>query len=61
MKNLRGYKKKSYFNLAVIAMYSTLSTLSKIEINMMYHKRAYEDSIKCLDPPFFLLSHNTTY
>lgn len=60
MKNLRGYK-KSYFKLAVIAMYSTLCTLSKIEINMKYHKRAYEDSIKCLDPPFSLFSQYKTY
>ncbi|NQY23725.1 MAG: hypothetical protein HRT41_06800 [Campylobacteraceae bacterium] len=60
MKNLRGYK-KSYFKLAVIAMFSTLCKLSKIEINMMYHKRAYEDSIKCLDPPFSIFSHNKTY
>lgn len=50
MKNLRGYK-KSYFKLAVIAMYSTISNLSKIEINMIYHKKAYENEINTLDPP----------
>jgi len=55
MKNLRGYR-KSYYKLAVIAMYSTLCKLSKIEINMMYHKRAYEHSIQSLDPPFFIHS-----
>lgn len=56
MKNLRGYK-KSYFKLAVIAMYSTICNLSKIEINMMYHKSAYEDEINTLDPPTLINLH----
>lgn len=57
MKNLRGYK-KSYFKLAVIAMYSTICKLSKIEINMMYHKIAYENEIQSLDPPSIIILHN---
>lgn len=50
MKNLRGYKKQ-YFKLAIIAMYSTICKLSKIEINMMYHRIAHENKINALDPP----------
>ena len=56
MKNLRGYK-KSYFKLAVIAMYSTICDLSKIEINMTYHKVAHENKIHTIDPPIKLLLH----
>ena len=59
MKNLKGYKKR-YFKLAVIAMYSTICKLSKIEINMRYHKIAYEDKIQCLDPPSFILKIQNT-
>lgn len=50
MKNLRGYKKR-YFKLSTIAMYSTICKLSKIEINMLYHKLAYEASLPTRAPP----------
>jgi hypothetical protein len=50
MRNLRGYKKR-YFKLAIIAMYSTLWKLSKIEINMLYHKKAYLYKLPARDPP----------
>ena len=50
MKNLRGYKKR-YFKLSIIAMYSTICNLSKIEINMLYHKKAYESSLPTRAPP----------
>lgn len=52
MKNLRGYKKR-YFKLSTIAMYSTINKLSSNETNnALYHKRAYENEICSLDPPF---------
>ena len=53
MKNLRGYNKR-YFKLSTIAMYSTVSKLSKIEINMLYHKDAYENKIQSSDPPLII-------
>ena len=53
MKNLRGYNKR-YFKLSTIAMFSTINKLSKIEINMLYHKVAYENKIESSDPPLFL-------
>jgi len=36
MKHLNGYKKR-YFSLAVIAMYSTIDKLMKIENALEYH------------------------
>jgi len=57
MKNLRGYKKR-YFKLSTIAMYSTLCNLSKIEINMIYHKLAYETNLPTRAPPKNLLITN---
>jgi len=53
MKNLRGYNKR-YFKLSTIAMFSTIWKLSKIEINMLYHKIAYENKISSLDPPIII-------
>jgi len=50
MKNLRGYK-RAYFKLAIIAMYSTICKLSKIEINMLYHRLAYESTLPSRAPP----------
>ena len=50
MKNLRGFN-RCYFKLSVIAMFSTINKLTKIEINMLYHKIAYENAINSLDPP----------
>lgn len=50
MKNLRGYNKR-YFKLSTIAMFSTINKLNKIEINVLYHKIAYENAIHSLDPP----------
>ena len=50
MKNLRGYNKR-YFKLSTIAMFSTINKLTKIEINMLYHRIAYENAIQSLDPP----------
>ena len=41
MKHLKGYGKR-YFSLAVIAMYSTLNKLSKIDSNFQYHLKAFE-------------------
>lgn len=56
MKNLRGYKKQ-YFKLSAIAMYSTLCNLSRIEISMIYHRKAYEASLPTRAPPEFFLQN----
>ena len=39
-KYLRGHNKQ-YFSLAVIAMYSTLHKLIRLDSNYQYHKLAY--------------------
>jgi hypothetical protein len=41
MKHLKGYGKR-YFSLAIIAMYSTINRLSKIDSNFQYHTKAFE-------------------
>ena len=41
MKHLKGYGKR-YFSLAIIAMYSTLNKLSKVDSNFQYHKKSFE-------------------
>jgi hypothetical protein len=38
-------------------MFSTISKLTKIEINMLYHKIAYENTIHSLDPPTKLVNN----
>ncbi len=40
MKHLRGYTRR-YFSLAIIAMYSTLHKLSRLDSTYQYHKLAY--------------------
>ncbi len=51
MKNyLRGHNKQ-YFSLAVIAMYSTLHKLSRLDNNYQYHKLAYSLSPQKTAPP----------
>ncbi|MEA1954564.1 MAG: hypothetical protein U9O24_09255 [Campylobacterota bacterium] len=40
MKHLRGYTRR-YFSLAIIAMYSTLHKLSRVDSNYQYLKFAY--------------------
>jgi len=39
-KYLRGHTKQ-YFSLAVIAMYSTLHKLTRLDSNYQYHKLAF--------------------
>ena len=50
MKHLRGYTKR-YFSLAVIAMYSTLSKLCRIDNNQQYHCHAYKIEEYKTSPP----------
>ncbi len=54
MKHLRGYTKR-YFSLAVIAMYSTLERLAKIDNNYKYHKLFYKQPEHKTSPPTNLL------
>ena len=51
MKHLKGYGKR-YFTLAVIAMYSTLYKLSKVDSNFQYHKKAFEFIQPSTAPPY---------
>ena len=51
MKHLKGYKKR-YFSLAIIAVYSTLYKLCKIDAKYLYHKKAFEYIDYNKDPPF---------
>jgi len=55
MKHLRGYTKR-YFSLAIIAMYSTLSRLVRIDANYKYHKLSYSEPPKSTSPPYLLLA-----
>ncbi|MDF1882169.1 hypothetical protein JHD50_12815 [Sulfurimonas sp. MAG313] len=50
MKHLNGYKKR-YFSLAVIAMYSTIDKLMKIENALVYHLRALKYQEYKTSPP----------
>ncbi len=50
MKHLKGYKKR-YFSLAVIAMYSTLHRLGRVDANYIYHKLSHKDPTKKTSPP----------
>jgi hypothetical protein len=50
MKHLRG-RGRRYFNLAIIAIYSSLHKLGRDESNYRYHRSAYEDPEKKTSPP----------
>jgi len=50
MKHLRGYTRR-YFSLAVIAMYSTLNKLCRVESNFQYHKSAFKIEEYKTSPP----------
>jgi len=50
MKHLRGYTKR-YFSLAVIAMYSTLHKLSRLDSNYQYLKFAFKVQEYKTSPP----------
>ena len=60
MKHLRGCTRQ-YFSLAVIAMYSTLHKLSRLESNYQYHKLAYRLFPLRTAPPSFILSSTTLF
>jgi len=51
MKHLKGYGKR-YFSLAIIAMYSTLNKLSRVDSNFQYHKKAFAYQEYKTSPPF---------
>ncbi|MDD2399869.1 MAG: hypothetical protein PHR75_04615 [Sulfurovum sp.] len=55
MKHLRGYTRR-YFSLAIIAMYSTLHKLCRVESSYQYHKLAYENQEHKTSPPCDSLS-----
>ena len=50
MKHLRGFTKR-YFKLSIIAMYSTLYKLCRIESNYQYHLKAFEYQEQNNSPP----------
>jgi len=50
MKHLRGYTKR-YFSLAIIAMYSTLHKLCRLDDFYRYHKLAYSPLPHKTAPP----------
>jgi len=50
MKHLRGYTKR-YFSLAVIAMYSTLHKLSRLDSNYQYFKLPFSPLPHKTAPP----------
>jgi len=49
-KYLRGHQKQ-YFSLAVIAMYSTLHKLTRLDSNYQYHKIAFSPLPQKTAPP----------
>jgi len=53
MKHLNGYTKR-YFKLAIIAMYSTLYKLTRLDINFQYHIKAFEYQEYKTSPPYML-------
>jgi len=54
MKHLRGYTKR-YFSLAIIAMYSSLHKLARIESAFAYHIKAMEYQEYKTSPPRFFI------
>ncbi len=50
MKHLRGYTRR-YFSLAIIAMYSTLHKLSRLDNNYQYLKFAFKIQEYKTSPP----------
>jgi len=50
MKHLKG-RKKRYFSLAIIAMFSTLHKLCRIDSNHQYHKSAFKIEENKTSPP----------
>ncbi len=53
MKHLRGFGKR-YFSLSIIAMYSTLFKLCKVDNNFQYHIKAFEYTQQAQAPPYSL-------
>jgi hypothetical protein len=53
MKKFLKGKKKKYFSLAIITIYSTLHKLSKLESSFTYHKRAFDTRKRQTSPPEF--------
>ncbi|NKQ41319.1 MAG: hypothetical protein HF962_07090 [Sulfurovum sp.] len=50
MKHLKGNKKR-YFSLAIIAMYSTLHKLCRLDSSYKYHKIAFSPLPRKTAPP----------
>jgi len=51
MKHLKG-RKKRYFSLAIIAMFSTLHKLCRIDSSHQYHKYAFTIEERKTSPPY---------
>jgi hypothetical protein len=54
MKHLKGYTKR-YFSLAIIAMYSSLHKLTRVENALEYHLKAMEYQEYKTSPPLLAL------
>ena len=54
MKHLKGYTKR-YFSLAIIAMYSSLHKLTRVENALAYHLKAMEYQEYKTSPPFIFI------
>ena len=50
MKHLRGYTRR-YFSLAIIAMYSTLHKLTRLDSSYQYYKFAFKVQEYKTSPP----------
>lgn len=50
MKHLKGFFNR-YFSLAIIAMYSTMHKLTRVDSNLQYHIKAFEYQEKKTSPP----------
>ncbi len=50
-KYLKGLKKR-YFSLTIIAIYSTLHIIGRVDANYIYHKLSHKSPVKNTSPPF---------
>jgi len=57
MKHLKGYTKR-YFKLSIIAMYSTLYKLTRVDSNYQYHLKSFEYQEYKTSPPMLLFLNN---
>ncbi|MEJ2436929.1 MAG: hypothetical protein P8Y43_02265 [Sulfurovaceae bacterium] len=53
MKYLKGFRRR-YFSLAIIALYSTLYKLCRLDSNYQYHRLAFKLQENKTSPPFLI-------